>query len=402
MDTAPTLLLDAEDGALAAQVPALRALEPDTALLLVHQAAAALELLEARDISVVAMNFGSDTAARTAFCRAVAERRPATVRLAVVPALADLTECLRAGGPHYGFCARCDGADLLAALRNGRSVWRRIRSNPAIARVMSAADAIPTPPAMYFDIRDALQRESTTFATVVELVQRDAALAARTLKVANSGFYGVPRTVSDLETAIALVGTDMVLALALASHLLRCLPLPGVQLDRLWVHGVAVSSLARFIARQEGGSSEEVKASAIAGLLHDVGGLLLLAGFPADYQRILRRTAGDEGRLLALEQDTFGVCHPELGALLLSLWNLPEPVVRAIELHHRTESVSREHDGLVAFAVAMAEAVFLDMHAEGSQLAQETRGGPSTIGGRGLSHWRDAAPAVLARVAGRL
>ena len=190
--------------------------------------------------------------------------------------LADLTDGLAERGPHHCLSAGCSADQLHAVLLRCSAIWARIQRQPDLARMLANLDVIPTPPAVYFDIRDALEHESTTLNGLVDLVQRDAALAAKVLKVANSGFFGAPRSISDLAAALRLVGMELLLALALTSHLLQCLPLPGVQLDKLWMHGLAVSTLARFIARDEGADHAEIEVAGVAGLLHDIGGLLLL------------------------------------------------------------------------------------------------------------------------------
>ena len=400
MDDAAILLVDTGDGGLEKRLPELQGLDSRQRFLVVRDAAAALEILAQREVSVVVADFGAQAEARNAFCREAAAQRPAAIRIALLPTLGDLTDSIQAGGIHYGLCGACRTADLLDVIVRSRTVWRRIRNEPALAMILSSVDVIPTPPAMYFDIRDALRRESTSLATVVELVQRDSALAAKTLKVANSGFYGLPRAIADLETAIGLLGTDLVLALALTSHLLECLPLPGVQLDKLWVHGVAVSSLARYIAREEGGDRETTNASGVAGLLHDIGGLLLLSSFPAEYQRILRRAAGDENRLLELEHETFGIGHPELGGLLLSLWNLPDSVVQAVEQHHSASPPDRDEHGLAVFAVATAELVLHDMQAAGGDFARRVESA-AVADGRAGSDWHAQGSRWLAQVADR-
>ena len=243
------LLLDTGEGGLSSQLPALRALGGGLDYLQVSDPQAALGLMSQRSIGVLVADFHGATDDCVSFFQSAAVLRPSTIRVAISAALADLTAGLVARGPHHCVSAGCSADQLHAALQHCSAIWTRLQQRPELANTLSDLDVIPTPPAVYFDIRDALEQETTTLAGLVELVQRDAALVAKVLKVANSGYFGAPRSITDLAAAVRLVGIELLLALALTSHLLECLPLPGVQLDKLWMHGLAVSTLARFIAR---------------------------------------------------------------------------------------------------------------------------------------------------------
>ena len=116
-----------------------------------------------------------------------------------------------------------------------------------------------------------------------------------------------------------------------------------------------VSTLAKQIAQAEGASHAEQCESAVAGLLHDIGILVLLENEPARYQPMWRSSGGDERVLAELEREAFGATHGELGALILMLWSLPDAVVKAVAHSH---NVQRPNDGdlpLTSRAVLAAE-----------------------------------------------
>ena len=401
MTETPILLLDKGQGGLSAHLSTLRTLGGGLDYLQVRDPRAALDLLEHRNIGVVVADFGDAADDGIRFFQSAAVLRPATVRIAITAALGDLTAGLTKRGPHQILSAGCSADQLHTVLRRCSAVWERIRQRPELASLLTRLDVIPTPPAVYFDIRDALEHEATTLNGLVDLVQRDTALAAKVLKVANSGFFGSPRSISDLAAAIRLVGVELLLALALTSHLLQCLPLPGVQLDKLWMHGLAVSTLARFIAADEGSDHAGVEVAGVAGLLHDIGGLLLLANFSADYQGMLRVAAGDELHLLELEQQRFGVRHPELGALLLDLWNLPDDVVRAVDRHHvAVPRVQRPH-GLPAYAVFMAETLLQDLQVDADGTGEDSAVSDlPSVDQEKIESWRQRCPELLSACGG--
>ena len=142
--------------------------------------------------------------------------------------------------------------------------------------------------------------------------------------------------------------------------------------------------------------SWEELAYLIAPRLLLIGGLLLLANFSADYQRMLRKVAGDELELLELERSRFGVCHAELGALLLDLWNLPDDVVRAVEMHHVAVSRAQQPHGSAAYAVFMAETLLQDMQrgTDGSDEQSAAADLPSADQDK-IASWRERCPELL-------
>nr|MDJ0808423.1 HDOD domain-containing protein [Gammaproteobacteria bacterium] len=256
---------------------------------------------------------------------------------------------------HDCIAAHCTSSQIEVLIARGLLVWGRARKNPRLAQLMSNLHTIPTPPALYFDIRDELESPSGSARSVAEIIAKDPAITAKLLKVANSGFYASPRSIADLYEAVTLLGMELVLALVLTAHLYDQLPIPGLNLDALWKHSLAVASLAKEIAIEDGGERQTVSTSAISGLLHDIGELVFLANIPDPYYSMVRRCGGDEKMLLQMELEQFGVGHPELGALILSLWGLPDEVVQAIAYHHVGNLQSLADVPLPSKAVCIAE-----------------------------------------------
>jgi putative nucleotidyltransferase with HDIG domain len=105
-------------------------------------------------------------------------------------------------------------------------------------------------------------------------------------------------------------------------------------IEELQRHSLAVGTLARRIARSMGLTAAAVDHAFVGGLLHDVGKLVLASNYPEQYQEALRRTAEGQVRISEAECDLFGTSHAEIGAYLLWLWGLPDPVAEILALHH--------------------------------------------------------------------
>lgn len=190
------------------------------------------------------------------------------------------------------------------------------------------------------------QDEDATIGEVVELLLQDPALAARVLRQANSPMFGMPRRVSDVATAVRVLGLRGTRDAMLAATMGKMAEALGPVGTRLMGHTQQVSLAARHLsAAVPGVTSAE---GATAGLLHDFGLLLLLALEPGQQARM--EHAFDDGSLCDREMSDLGFTHAEVGAQLLLRWGLPSDLVRAVQSHHEKVTPNR-----IAATVQLAE-----------------------------------------------
>lgn len=349
------LFVETQDPVLKNIGPGLKQPSADWQSIFVNTAETALDVLSQRDIGVVVANFGADKAGCERFFRDACDRSSTAIRLGLLPEQhkSEVGNFLEFA--HQCMALDCGADEITLAIHRGLSVWERSKCNPKLASLLSKLNKLPTPPALYFDLRDHIETAGGNSRSVAQIAARDPALSAKIVRVVNSGFYAMPRTITDLHQAITLLGSDTVLSLVLSLHLFDRLPLPGLNLDSLWKHGMAVSLMAKHIATAQGGDRDVVNASGVAGLLHDLGSLVFLDNIPSQYQSMIRQADGDETILLSLESDNFGVEHAELGSLVLGLWCLPDIIVEAVALHHDSNAVARPEVSLASKAVFLAE-----------------------------------------------
>lgn len=344
--------------------------------LVVRDSEAALEVLNQRQVAMVVVGWRSDLPACKNFLEQVKARQPAVMRLALLAQADQVDDALPY--VHQVLASACQAPEWAAAIDRGVEVWQRLQGNAKLASVLSQLHHLPSPPALYFALRDELDSPTGSLRSIAELLARDAALVARILRIANSGFYARPRQITDLHEAVGLLGMDLVLGIVMSAYLFDRLPLPGFNLDELWKHNFAVAKLAQHIAKQEGCPGEWINAAGLAGLLHDVGELVFLANLPGRYQGLMHAALGDERRLLALEHEALGVGHPEIGAMILSLWNLADPVVEAVACHHSLNDTSFPQAKPVTKAVFLAEQLVVEFALQ-SQETHDNQESPSTF-----------------------
>ena len=201
-------------------------------------------------------------------------------------------------------------------------------------------------------------------ADVVRCLNSEPGLAARVLKVANSPFYRQSGTVGSVDRALQVLGFAAVRGIAAAGCMDR-LPVPSfggaMDADRFRRHSLAVACAAQEISRR---LNAQIDSEAfMAGLLHDIG-VLLIGRLRPDADSIhLDLPAGDAASLLAAETATFGAQHAELSAALVTAWGLPAALAQALATHHSPALVAPDAftgNAALPAVLAMADAVVND------------------------------------------
>jgi HD-like signal output (HDOD) protein/CheY-like chemotaxis protein len=240
----------------------------------------------------------------------------------------------------------CDFAALQAVLE-GAEAWRGDDETTDVIRAkISWIGHLPSPPTTYLELCQLEHNGRSGTRGLVEVVERDPALATRVLQLANSAMLGVARRVDSIEQAVALVGVELLKSLALASRLSGAASASAIapaDLAREQRHSLASAAVARRLAVHAApGRGDEAFA---AGLLHDVGRLVLaMFGPVGGADTVARGPTGDTPDIMASERARFGLDHSAAGAHLLQRWGLPSSLVEVVASHH--EPVSEA--GLVA------------------------------------------------------
>jgi putative nucleotidyltransferase with HDIG domain len=199
---------------------------------------------------------------------------------------------------------------------------------------------------------------------VVRCLKSEPGLAARVLKVANSPFYRQSGNVGSVDRALQVLGFTAVRGIAAAGCMDR-LPVPSfggaINADRFRRHSLAVACAAQELSKRLGARIDSE--AFMAGLLHDIG-VLLIGRLRPDADSIhLDLPAGDAASLLAAETATFGAQHAELSAALVTAWGLPASLGHSLASHHAPALVAPDAftgDAALPAVLAMADAVVND------------------------------------------
>jgi HD-like signal output (HDOD) protein/ActR/RegA family two-component response regulator len=223
---------------------------------------------------------------------------------------------------------------------------------------LGAVGALPPLPGTFAALQRALADPSIDLSKVSAIIEKDPAVSAKVLQVCNSAFFRLPRRVSNIKQAVSYLGLSTVRSMVLSAEVFRPgKPLsPELDLGQMQRHALSVAAIARALAADAPWAEDAF----LAGLLHDVGFLLLGRQFKDQMQRALEAVAA--GMPLAeAEQKHVGVSHGVAGGYLLGLWGLPHEVVEAVANHEAPALVAHSSFDVLG-AVAVAQALLLQIN----------------------------------------
>jgi putative nucleotidyltransferase with HDIG domain len=227
-----------------------------------------------------------------------------------------------------------------------------------IKEIISQVGSIPSLPSLYQQVMAELASPEASIDTVGQIIARDPAMTAKVLQLVNSAFFGLRRHVSSPTDAAMLLGLQTIKTLVLWIHVFAHYregrqTVPEFSLEALSNHSLSTGLLAREIVAAEGGDTHTQDEAMTAGLLHDIGKLVLSMNRPASYECALKLAAEKGIPFHRAEQELHGTSHAEVGAYLLGLWGLPFNIVEAVALHHHPSRCgSRRFSPLLAVHVA--------------------------------------------------
>ena len=209
------------------------------------------------------------------------------------------------------------------------------------SQIMQKIEEIPSLPAIVYKVMELVNSEKSNAADFEKIVTQDQALAARMLRMANSAFYSLSRKVSTISDAVVYLGHNTIRSLVLGAStsalFKRALPAYGYQREGLWLHANIVASLSREIATAAHLTAEEIENCYVAGLLHDIGKLILGPFAQKEADEFSAMIASGR-EITEIERELLGFNHADIGRILLDRWKLPRNLVETVELHHQPES----------------------------------------------------------------
>ncbi len=360
------LFVDDDPALLKGLKRGLYAERKDWQMTFVENARQALELLARESYDIIVTDFRMPGMSGYELLTEISQRYPKMIRIILTgqPDMQSYADSINVC--HYFLWKPLDISMMSALLQRFRTL-HDILADDRLEEVINGLSALPTLPDVYVRLTALLNDPEGAVGEIADLIREDASLTMQVLKMVNSSFFGLVRTISTLDEALKFIGLNTLRSLILAHKIyalddVRYTNLNG-PLQHLWQHSIQTAQLSEGLVRGRDDRPFEAYAS-IAGILHDVGRYLIMTQMYDSWKEIQARG----GDYLKAEYEVLGVSHAEIGAYLASLWGLPLAIVESIYFHHgpRPETCS----GLQTIASAVWHANRIS-HGERSESAAE-------------------------------
>jgi HD-like signal output (HDOD) protein len=236
----------------------------------------------------------------------------------------------------------------------------RLINRPSLKQFISQQKKLPAAPTIYKDLTQELSSDTTNAKRIAAIVEQDPALSAKIIQLVNSSYFGLARQISHIPEAVSIIGIRMLRGLALCSQTSNIYPphknWKYFSFEKVNQRSLLVARLAREICQDAGTNKGIMEQAFLGGLLHDIGILVMASQDPAAYLKILQYATKEEKPLHTAERKISGVYHGEVGAALMTLWNIPALTVEAI-LFHPIPLLSKDQDFKPLTAVHVADAL---------------------------------------------
>ena len=317
--------------------------------------AAAFAALEEAPFDAVITELAGPGFDGVALLRKVRDFWPATARF--VLSASSSTQLLMKALPvaHQILCRPFDPLHLQAIVFRACALSSRLYSS-GVQEALGSIRTLPAVPRLYQLLSQELDSGRATPKSVATIIEQDMSMTARLLQLVNSAFFGLSRRITDIREAVTYLGFDPIRNLVASSEMFRAmskLAAPtGFSLDAVQQHSQRVGTIAAGLLADR----ELSRTAYCAGMLHDIGRVVLAVSMPEAFSR-----ASEFARLQGIplheaEQQVFACTHAEIGAHLLVLWGLPQALVEAVAFHHSPAALGDPQFG-IAGAIHVADAI---------------------------------------------
>jgi putative nucleotidyltransferase with HDIG domain len=351
------LFVDDEPNVLKGMQRMLRGMRKEWDMHFVDSGTAALEMLAASKYDVIVSDMRMPGMDGAELLTQVRDLYPEMVRM-VLSAYADHKAIMRTVRLAHQYIAKPCDADVLKSTIERSFMLKQHLDNEKLRRLISKMASFPGLPDTYARVTELLRDPDASIQAVAKVIGEDIGMTVKILQLVNSAFYGLARKVTSAEEAAVYLGIDTLRALVLTIGVFSGFEENAVSrqiVEDIYRHSMKTGALAKAIAAQEGMEKDRIEEAFMAGLLHDLGKLVMVHNMPRTYGRLLQATLDRNLTIHTAEMEIFGATHEQIGAYLAGLWGLPDAIVEAVAFHHAPEQCpSSGFDPLGAVHVADA------------------------------------------------
>ena len=302
----------------------------------VNSGAEALNLLSRSSFDVIASDIHMPEMDGRKLLDSVRKCYPSTVRIILSENRDKETVLKSAESAHQFLMKSCEAETIKYTIERSCKL-KDLLKNETLIKLITGIKDLPSVPSLYRLIVKEMQSPDASLKKVGYIISQDISMSAKILQFVNSAYFGLPHKILDPQKAAVYLGIETLKALVLSTSVFASLneeaDLCDFSLPKLWKHSLMTGSLAKEIVCTELNDSKLGEEALIAGILHDIGKLILLK-MPDQYREIKEYVENNGFDFVDAEYEVLKISHAELGAYLLGLWGLPDTVVEAVAFHH--------------------------------------------------------------------
>ena len=317
----------------------------------------ALSIMERGTVDVLVSDMRMPGMDGARLLQEVLRLHPRTSRL-IISGFADAEQIAQCLGATHQFMAKpCNLSTLRGTIERVCGLDSLLMDGN-LKTLVSQFRTLPSLPSLYFRINQAVSSPDTALEEVGKIISSDPGMTAKILQLGNSAFFGIARQIANPSEAVQYLGIERVRALVLSLHVFSCFEkaqLKGFSIDQALNHCMSTGVVAKLIARMQKVDRTVADEACTAGMLHDIGKVMLAASLPDQYEQAVKLAAERKISISDAECEIFGANHSQVGAYLLGLWGLPVTIVEAVAFHHEPQqSASKAFSPLTAVHIANA------------------------------------------------
>ena len=217
-----------------------------------------------------------------------------------------------------------------------------------VKTVISNIRNLPTPPVVFHQIQKVINDPNVSAAQVASILAEDPAMSAKVLRLTNSAFYGLSKEIESVKQAVVIVGFEAIKNLVLSASVLDMFKGKNIDQeyqDKFWRHSLSTAFCCRLLARKlrKNGIVDPDSAFS-AGLLHDVGKLIICCFLESEHAKFLEERNKDQKSLdIEIEERVLGYTHAQIGGFLAVQWKIPHKLTEAISYHHQPNESAEDN-----------------------------------------------------------
>lgn len=282
---------------------------------------------------------------------------PDTVRILLTAQPNDAVMIRVARSAHQVIAKPCD-AEFLQSTLSHACGHHHMLPQDSLRKLISQLESLPSLPTLYTRIMKAAEDPECSVHQVGKLIEEDVSISFKIIQLTNSAFYGVPHRVSRPSEAAVFLGMEAIKALVLGIGLFSGFDNSKVSprdIEKIYNHSMKTGTIAQKIAKAEEMGKRRIEEVFVAGLLHDLGKLVIAHNLPENYKRAMALSTAKKISSVEAETEILGADHAQIGAYLFELWGLPDTLVEAVAYHHRPRvNPERQFDAIGVVHVANA------------------------------------------------